>query len=230
MIIWLASYPRSGNTFCRTLLQSIYGMPSSDPHPLPASVKAVNVAPSIKPNITKPKTQESLATSREYYFLKTHEMPQEDHPALYLVRDGRDACVSYAHFIVEFVKPVPLLFRRVWFRRTLRSVIEKDYYGGWGPHVLAWTSRSTPTAVIKFEDLVVDPRGTLRQALEKLGYLPPELPDPQIPEFDTLHREFPNFYRKGQVGTWRKEMPSEVQTLFWGRYGEAMEKMGYSRD
>ena len=37
----------------------------------------------------------------DIYFVKTHELPTENDnsPAIYLVRDGRDVLMSYAHYI-----------------------------------------------------------------------------------------------------------------------------------
>ena len=33
----------------------------------------------------------------------------------------------------------------------------------------------------------------------------------------SLHRTFPWFYRKGQVGVWRTEMPEDLRELCWER-------------
>ena len=39
--------------------------------------------------------------SNKVYFVKTHELPSDDSPAILLVRDGRDAMVSFAHYIED---------------------------------------------------------------------------------------------------------------------------------
>jgi hypothetical protein len=42
---------------------------------------------------------DAARSSQETLLVKTHDLPDDDSPALYLVRDGRDALVSYAHYI-----------------------------------------------------------------------------------------------------------------------------------
>jgi hypothetical protein len=228
MIIWLASYPRSGNTFCWTLLKRVYGVQLVDYYQL--SKSSASATPNSQAEMEAPQSLESMAAADSYYVLKTHEMPQEDYPALYLVRDGRDSLVSYAHYAMEYDRRIPKMFRGLLYGRTLRELILKEYFGGWSGNVQAWAKRSTPTAIIKFEELIVDPVGTLREGLRQLNYFPPEAENPKIPGFDALHQAHPNMYRKGQVGGWREEMPDKLHQLFWERHGAAMDLMGYSRD
>jgi hypothetical protein len=69
----------------------------------------------------------------------------------------------------------------------------------------------------------------VRDAVQSLGI---EVPPPrrQVPSFDELHRRNPVTYRRGEVGTWREEMPPRLQRLFWRRHGETMRALGYERD
>ena len=52
---------------------------------------------------------EKLAAERHCYFVKTHELPREGdrRPAVYLLRDGRDALVSFAWFVLAYERPGP---------------------------------------------------------------------------------------------------------------------------
>lgn len=228
MIIWLASYPRSGNTFCRLVLHRAFGIHSLDTYQTP---RAVDVAPNVEKPVVKSGSSEvssgePTGQTEEVLFLKTHDMPKEDHPALYLVRDGRDAYVSYAHFMQEYNR-VPVQKRPGGFPKMLEQLIKTDPFGGWSANVLAWTSRAAPTAVIRFESLIEHPVETVGEALRTIGITPPEGDDLDIPRFDKLHEEFPQFYRRGQVGAWRDEMPPKLEQLFWKRHGAAMTAMGY---
>lgn len=228
MIIWLASYPRSGNTLCWSLLKRMYGAQLYDSYLLPDSPASLNNPGAQLPGspITE-HTLQSLAASDQYYFLKTHEMPLEDYPALYVVRDGRDALVSYTHFALDH-QGVSKVIKRLRYGRKLQNLIQSDFFGGWSGNVEAWANRSTPTAIMKFEDLVKDAPGTLRKALRQLDYLQPEADNPDLPDFDTLHQANPQIFRKGQVGSWREDMPDKLHKLFWERHGEAMDLMGYT--
>lgn len=228
-MIWLASYPRSGNTFLRNILYEVYGLSSSTFH--------------REPDYPLDKGWDSFT------FVKTHELPEHlepaenDFPAVYLVRDGRDALCSMAHHRADIVAPGSD------YLDNLRSAIvaqRGSYFGGWSRNVEKWIRRAD--LIIRYEDLVADPLATV----ERLRTLC-ELPEPQtgkMPQFEALKFGIPKygaardqdvseedkqelaqkFFRRGEAGAWREEMPEELQELFWCYHGDAMERMGYRRD
>ena len=91
MDCWIASFPRSGNTYFRNILFYVYGIESSTWH-----------------NETAYPVDENYDS---YRFVKTHLLPKDlfpadpSIPAIYLVRDGRDAVVSIAHHRRDLVNP-----------------------------------------------------------------------------------------------------------------------------
>lgn len=96
MIVWLASYPRSGNTFLRVVLHQLYRVPTysvyDDDDPV-----AQRIGPALVGYREKPSDRSLMTDDGEVYFVKTHKRRKTDgYPALYLVRDGRDAVVSQA--------------------------------------------------------------------------------------------------------------------------------------
>src|SRR5262245_61488963 len=96
MIVWLASYPRSGNTFLRAALHGLYGCQSIDRYTANRPLSS-QVPYGFSMRLPKDTSLEELAKSNSLYAVKTHDLPSSDcHPAIYLVRDGRDALVSYA--------------------------------------------------------------------------------------------------------------------------------------
>lgn len=208
---WLASFPRSGNTFFRTVALFSYNL---------------NV-----PTIYQDDGQRDWEFIRgrarkaplEPALVKTHDLPAEhgSKKAIYIVRDGRDAVVSYAHYIADYQQPgTP-------FEKALHWLVaSNDQFGGWGNHVRAWLSRAT--AVIRFEDLIVRPFVEVSAALRAIGL--PSVPLRAAPDFPELQAKLPEFFRRGQVGAWRDEMPAALHELFWDRYGDAMELAGYRRD
>lgn len=184
MIIWIASYPRSGNNFTRGLLERSYDIKTY----------------AIYDEPRQPKIDVEMArNAEEPYLVKTHDLPKDDSPALYLVRDGRDVLVSYARFIhtqkvannpdmrtrfllyMSYAREI-LRYRTGWqkkltsfpmysmkfrtsragaiiepevFRSILHNlIVYNKSFGGWGSNVLAWTEREAPTQVIKFESLI----------------------------------------------------------------------------
>jgi hypothetical protein len=227
MIIWCASYPRSGSSYFRTVFKRVYGIEN----------RSVYAKKDGDPNlIGKSKIYsfnelfcEYNKEVPEHILVKTHEMPSDDRPAIYLIRDGRDALVSYAWYIINVEKV------KSDFRTTLKNVIEHpDYFGGWSAHVLSWTRRVDHTAVVKFENLVTTP--TPNQVIEKalvhlkLGQIKELSHKKKLPNFDFLKQKNPNHYRRGKIGAWKDEMPPDLHALFWKKHGHAMREMGYSYD
>ena len=225
MIVWLASYPRSGNTYFRVLLNYIYGMLSSSLYD--ESNEPLN--PVIVGNTVFNASVEELCASKQIYFRKTHDMPNsDDYPAIYLVRDGRDALVSYARYLVYEQSDRATDEKTNPFWHALHQVIStNDYYGGWGQNVNAWMRRKAPTAFIRFEDLIGDPLNVIRRSLTELDLKLPDEKSTDFPTFAELKQQMPKFFRKGQIGSWRNEMPDELQSLFWEYHGDVMHQLGY---
>jgi hypothetical protein len=94
--------------------------------------------------------------------------------------------------------------------------------------------------VIYFEDLILDP---IAQCERLRSFL--SLPEPDVdrlPTFEGLKAGTPEYgsgkythdgqlaehwFRKGQVGSWKLEMPERLSDLFWHLHGETMDAMGY---
>jgi len=228
-MIWLASYPRSGNTLMRNILYEVYGLSSAEFH-----------------------REESHPLDKNYFdhpFVKTHLLPEQLDPAdssiraVYIVRDGRDALLSMAHQRSDIVSPGSDL------RENLRAAIfaEKGtFFGGWSHNVEAWAGRAD--IIIRYEDLIADPVG---QAERIRGIMDMPVPDRnRIPDFGTLKsgqaaygarkswgyseaqsRELADkAFRKGRSGGWREEMPEDLHDIFWTYHGETMLRLGYTRE
>ena len=234
VIVWLASYPRSGNTFLRIVLHRVYGVPTysvyQDDDPV-----AQRVGPALVGYRPRPADRAIMAGDAEVYFVKTHKRRKADgYPAICLVRDGRDAVVSAARLRAT-AGPAPGDDRAL-FEQLLREEITRPYVagqpssGGWGGNVLSWVdSGGTPLAILRYEDLVVDPRGATARAV--LSLLPDLVPvvDACIPSFDELHGIDPEFFRRGVARSCRDEMPDELHELFWAQPANAvaMRRLGY---
>lgn len=231
-VVWLASFPRSGNTFVRILLKELYGQ------------EALSLYED-DPSAVDPGSLADLRKDPRLYFIKTHEAPDDDSPAILLTRDGRDAMVSYAHFIEDYglLKPSPIgravsacrskieerLLGRPPFEQLLRRVVDRRYHD-WSAHFMAWDLRGAPTAHLRFETLIDNPLRSLEQSIAALGLaLPPLPPQAKPPCFGCLRQRDPRFFRAGRVGQWREEMSPELQDIFWREHGPAMLAAGYER-
>lgn len=107
--------------------------------------------------------------------IKTHHLPADnDDPIVYLVRDGRNATLSFLYMVY--------LFGGHKFSRL------EDAYGGiryldategsWAAHVRSILAQSDrrPLLILRYEDLMADPSGTLMRLATFVGAdLPPSI-------------------------------------------------------
>jgi hypothetical protein len=234
MIIWLASYPRSGNTFFRILLHRLYSLETHSVYPVADDEQqSVDDTHNLMALVGQPEVAWDLRAATagsNPFFVKTHGLPAQDEaPAIVLVRDGRDAVVSYAHFLLKTTRGVDEYKDKDLFESTLEQVINGDSskaFGGWSRHVSAWLSRTGHNLVIRYEDLIQDPVSTVQTAMERLniGRTPHQA---AVPSFEALHATVPWFFRRGRIGTWKQELPPRLQDLFLQLHGDMITELGY---
>jgi hypothetical protein len=228
VIVWLASYPRSGNTWVRIVCERELGLATESLYPedSPEDVARGPRWPLRRSPAFDPSDHRADDAS---LLVKTHERPHDDSPALAIVRDGRDAIVSYAHLILD-TAPAEAGGRDLG--QLAELLIESDgYFGGWSAHVTAWEERAAPTEWLRYEDLFESPVARIRSALTGLG-MEADARSAQAratPAFSELKADTPWFFRSGRVGAWRAELPERLERRFWERHAAAMERFGYER-
>jgi hypothetical protein len=232
MVFWVASYPRSGNTFFRILLNRLYGFETHSVYSVAHSAKETPTDNAKLMNLVGQQEFEchvsTLLGDSRTHFVKTHDLPGDDRsPAIVLVRDGRDAVVSYAHFLLKaemgIERPTSDLFEA-----TPEQIIRGDHFGGWSQNVNAWTSRGgRDIIIIRYEELIEDPINVSACVLNAL-HLDERVIRGIPPSFDELHATVPWFFRKGRPGSWQQEMSPRLQGLFLEKHGETLIRLGYS--
>ena len=191
-ITWIASYPKSGNTWVRAIVECIV-------HPeRPLDINALGgTAPSFarltekyvaKNGISIPASAPGevrrwwTAVQRELYqqadeiFLKTHNVaatfdtgpfpdPDSSARAIYILRDPRDVALSYAHhYRYTLGLAVVALCTSSAFNVKQEAPGLTELLMSWGEHVQGWTSlKSCPLLVLRYEDLLADPGAGVRQ-------------------------------------------------------------------
>lgn len=231
MLVWLASYPRSGNTFLRILLNRLYGFTTTTGYDDNDPV-AQMVGPAFVGYEPRKHALQEIVEQPEMTFVKTHRQPHRvecgDQPAIYVVRDGRDAIVSFAHQRADGLKQQG---QNADVHQLMRALVTDESLGtgNWGLNVLAWLERSPPPTVIRFERLIREPEAEVARALADLGVEPQARVNGAAPTFPELHSVHGQFFRRGAVGSYRDEMPPEVQASFWAQphHAEAMALLGY---
>lgn len=207
--IWLASYPRSGNTYLRTILWHCFGLHSASVYPddlgghkrLEEYVGHIEHGPDGK--VRFPDAGLRL--------MKTHEYPPNNNPAIYVVRDGRAACIS--------------LWKFYHCELPLDVFVEgRHRFGIWSDHVRAWAPFERPhTLLLKYEDMVSDLRGTLDRISR---YLNMAILRNRVPGRETIAGIDGRWVKTGS--DWRSEIPEEYLERFTELNGDMLERLGYA--
>jgi len=208
-ITWLASYPRSGNTFLRTILWHCFGLRSASVYPrdLGGNRRLEEYVGHIEHDgpdgrIVFPKNNPTL--------FKTHEHATDHSPAIYVIRDGRAVMISLWKF---YKGEIPL-----------ETFMTGQYrFGKWSSHVQSWMpDERANTLTLKYEQMRSDLPGTLQQIS---GFLERDIIKQSIPDRNTIASAAGKWVRK--KSDWRTEFPEDLLEDFNARNGDLLSKMGY---
>ncbi|MFQ5775770.1 MAG: sulfotransferase domain-containing protein [Kiloniellaceae bacterium] len=201
-ILWLASYPKSGNTWLRAYLANLFRNPA---RPIPINElpnfalgdnfllhyeqfsgrKAEDLSPEDLARL-RPKVHEWFATSRgDTVLVKTHNAcalvdgaplitPSATAGAIYVVRNPFDVAVSFAsHYQVSAQRAVDLLCDEMHVLPAIPGQLEQLLLS-WSSHVRSWTrAPGMRRQVMRYEDMLAKPYRTFAALSQFLG-LPEE--------------------------------------------------------
>ena len=200
MFIWLASYPKSGNTLLRSMLAAYFfsedGVYNFDLNKnirqFPSSrlfermgIDITNERDVIKNYI---KVQESFNEKEKLQFLKTHSylFNIENNPftnlnntlgVIYIVRDPRNVVTSYAnHSSVSLEHAAKSMIEQYIYPSDLTSHGSERttlYMGTWSGNYNSWKTLKEPGRylLIKYEDLINNKDLTFRKVIKFLCML-----------------------------------------------------------
>lgn len=176
-IVWIASYPKSGNTWIRFMLYSaIYGPPTCSGD-VPAKIPDLHrQLPFEKP--------ESGPIYIKSHFQLTDKHPQinDTHKAIHIIRNPRDVMLSAINYLVLTNKG-PKEFAKEQFVKSFLKIggdrhWKKMGFGTWASHAQTWRSTTKfPVLPMRYEDLKADPRAEL---VRMLAFLEVSRTDEQI--------------------------------------------------
>jgi len=158
--------------------------------------------------------------SNELILIKTHAPPvHPDDRFIYLVRDGRASCWSYAHYRLDY-------HDADYLDKSLEEVIRGEVvFGSWAEHLESWSPLTNPNALlVRFEDLVTDTENVVSRLEEFLGIT---AKDASVPEFSELQALNSKFFRSGSTDSWRDGFPPRLLELFWLKNSVQMHSYGY---
>ena len=196
MIIWLASYPKSGNTFVRSLLSSyVFSKDGNFNFELLKNIKQfpdnslfkqIGVDTNNEDEMFKNyiNSQKVFNDEKSIRFLKTHSCFvntknfkfTDRHNTLgviYIVRDPRNIITSHSHHFQQTPKKS---LENLLSHQYLGKTSERHcttYIGSWKLHYNSWKvyDKFNRYCLIKYEDLVNDTEKTFLKILKFIAHL-----------------------------------------------------------
>jgi hypothetical protein len=225
--IFVCSYPRSGITWFQNLLAGVV-------HGVDPEFAHDSLIQDLVPDVHYKQFYKRYGPTG---YFKSHALPQSGYRrVVYLLRDGRDVMVSYHHFLTALQGPLD-------FQRLVQG--EGLMPCHWHEHVEQWSANPHGAAliVIKYEDLQAHPVRELQRFCDFAGVRRDEahlahiakkasFPIARVKEqqqgWDNTNwpREHA-FVRRGQVGSYKDEMPPAVLAAFVKRARGTLERFGY---
>jgi hypothetical protein len=195
MIVWLASYPKSGNTLLRSILASYFYSKDgffnfkllknfeyfpSHTFYKNSKIDTNNDSEVIRNYINVQK--KFLQNKKKIFFFKTHSSflrvgdynftnLQNTLGAIYIVRDPRNVVVSYAnHFQMSIDEATNALINDTGvFEKNAKM---KTFCGKWNFNYISWKNfNAQKILIIKYEDLINEKESILRKILLFLNKL-----------------------------------------------------------
>ena len=194
MIIWLASYPKSGNTLVRSMLASL--IYSEDGNFNFNLLKKIGQYPQRKhfkgltdkfDNLFELSkfwiiSQDKLNLDKKIKFLKTHHLrcgignytftnSKNTIGTIYIVRDPRDVIISFAqHHSLSIEEAKYTMFRTDAYefpeREKNPDLALRTLLGSWSDHYNSWTKNNKNLLFIKYENLIKNKKSELLRIIK----------------------------------------------------------------
>ena len=196
-IVWIASYPKSGNTWIRSIISSaIFG--KLDLNELSFQIgsfsNSLESVLKFKKQLTSKgeirkywkKSQEQICKNlgNQKIFLKTHNLAANydgeffpsnkcTYKAIYIVRDPRDVSISFSyHYNVSLKEAVNNLLDEKRFLIDEKNFSKNEFISSWNNHVNSWKYCEFPVLYIRYEDLLKSPETIYLRLFDFLNIKP----------------------------------------------------------
>ena len=229
--VFVASYPRSGNTWLRFMLFEI----------LLGRSPSFNHVDKVVPDIGK-HDKASPVLPNLGRLIKTHEpYRQEYKKAIYLVRDARDVALS------EFAYQKALGLAEDDFDQFLERFLggAVNPFGSWTEHVDSWVRAKdearAPILLVRFDELRRDPEASLGKMMEFLSVtidgevIRRAVANNSVEKMRNQEKLNPvkasakgRFIRNGAVEGWREKFTDSQAKLVQQCAGSVLSRLGYS--
>ena len=191
-IVWIASYPKSGNTWIRSVLSSLFYTEDGNfsfkilkkintfdrPFYFDGVIKNKKISTYDLTTLAKYRTEAQKLFNKKntLKFFKTHaanikidgyEYTNQETTkcAIYIVRDPRDVVLSYSKFSGLKIDDVVKIIKDEKFTVKNKENQYFTHWSRWDYHVSSWLIPNYPKIVIKYEDMIDKPMQTITQLI-----------------------------------------------------------------
>ncbi len=248
-IVWLASFPKSGNTWTRVFLANYFMPPGQAPDIntlyrfTTADIRQdffdrVNGGPFVARDFahwleTRPKVLRAIAASKPgHHFVKTHcqvrriaghdlILPEVTAAAIYVMRNPFDLVLSYSRHLSE---PVDQTITRMANREAMNTsgTMIFEFIGRWDEHIASWTDApGLQCHVMRYEDMVADTERAFRGLF---AFLRMPVQDGQLRRAIRA-ASFESLQKQEQEKGFRERPPGMKQFFSTGRSGGWRKKL-----
>lgn len=225
--IFIVGYPRSGHTWFQSLVAgAVFGVDPEYAHD--------SLIQDLVPDV---EYKQFFKRYGPVGYFKSHRLPRPEYRrVVYLLRDGRDAMVSYWHFLTALRGPIDFL-------RLVQGEGLAPCH--WHEHVEQWTANphKAEIMIVRYEELKADPvsvlarfcafaqleraRVHLERVVEQATFSKARIKEQQQGWDNTAWPSEHAFIRRGEVGSHRDEMPPDVLAAFLQKAGPTLARFGY---
>ena len=197
-IVWMASYPKSGNTWTRIFLANYMAnapkpIPINNAHRIaigdaiaktysmvagrPIDTQDIDLTLQMRPRVLRG----IVSNNADINLVKTHNarivahgiplIPDElTRSAMYIMRNPLDMVLSYArHYGISQADACHAVSHPDNVNMPTESMVVQ-FIGSWSDHVRSWTGKSAyPVLVLRYEDLLADPHTHFAKVIEHVG-------------------------------------------------------------
>ncbi len=219
MLVWLTSFPRSGNSLLRTIFNHCFGLETYSKYERTNEYSNVDIAKFMGARPFGGELDDFLEKARaeqHVTVVKTHEEPESDDRAIYIIRNGLIATDSYRHYLAKIEN----------VQCTWQQVVDGTAFPTWSAHIEAWSPMDRPnTLPIRYEDLLSPAAQENIDRIADFTGLP--MLRKWVNPFDTLQGMGKNYFRRGKVSVPWSIKKSEID-YFMSRNRLWMDRFGYS--
>jgi hypothetical protein len=225
--IFIIGFPKSGHTWLQYIAAGLqFG--------IDAQYMNDKLAQEICPDVYHKKFYKRFD---KFVFFKSHDLPKPHHRrVIYVVRDGRDAMVSYLH-----------MNQNLGIKITLEEMIKKGKHvfpAQWHTHIRMWLENPYKAEIlfVRYEDLLENTFEEVKKIADFAGLTRTDEQIMRVIEgtkFDNMQKKEKEhgmdgfkpkkggFFRQGKAGSYKKEMPENLQEEFMRQSRAEMSHFGY---